>query len=250
MVADLGLDMSYFVALGSDEIFRANSLWNKKPFLQSSRLELEDHEPLRKLAVDPRILSPVAHYLGSKPVLADAVIWYSPNDQELVGGSQFYHFDNFDTRQVRCVFPLTEITERSGPLTIFEADESERIYRKLIKSGRIKRRSTKVLDEWIYPLTIKDPIQVMAGPGSVIFVDTDNCFHYGSRPAPESRMVLMLEFCTSGARDLPLWGRKPKTWNTASERSVFGLNHLFFYKARSRVDKARAESLDPGDGLE
>ncbi len=216
---------------------------SKKAFLIHHKLDLfeSENEVLLKLATSAEIIKPISEYLGTFPILSSAAIWYSPNEKDQSKGSQLYHLDGEDLRQVKCFIPIDEITKESGPLTILPANVSDGIYQRLRDAGSIKRRNTKLVDDVIYDSVYqeKDAIKVTGKPGTVAFVDTCRCYHYGSREAQKPRLLLHLHFYSAFSKMMPLWGRDGRDvpasigGETDMNNALIGKSHLAFSNARS-----------------
>lgn len=214
---------------------------SKKAFLINEKFDLfsEKARPILDLALAPEIIKPISEYLGSFPVLSSAALWYSPNSEHQSRGSQLYHLDGEDIRQVKCFLPIDEVTLDSGPLTILPAKISDNIYNKLHKQKRINRRNTKLTDDVIYEdINSNNAIPVIGKPGTVAFVDTCRCYHYGSRSAKAPRLVLHLHYYSAFSKMMPLWGRKEKVFpdklasNANEVQALLGKSHLAFANAR------------------
>jgi hypothetical protein len=170
---------------------------SKKSFLRSLEFDLADNDarPIFDLACHPLLLGPVADYLGAVPVLLRAAVSYSPN-LAFVGGSQKYHLDGEDHRQIKCFIFIEPIDEETGPLTLIPAAQTKQICRTLRCQGRLRHRMEEQDDETIYGAGGWDADRSslaipLCGPrGRVVVVDTCNCYHYGSRPGRKSRYVL------------------------------------------------------------
>ncbi len=216
---------------------------SKKAFLINEKFDLfaEEDKPILDLALAPEIIKPISEYLGAFPILSSAALWYSPNKEHQARGSQLYHLDGEDIRQVKCFLPIDEVTLDSGPLTILPAYISDRIYNKLHKQKRISRRNTKLEDDVIYEDTDPDrAVPVIGKPGTVAFVDTCRCYHYGSRLAEAPRLVLHLHYYSAFSKMMPLWGRKDRVFpdniafNANEAQALLGKSHLAFGNARAK----------------
>lgn len=219
---------------------KANS--SKKAFLINHKIDIHSPENLvlLQLAMSPEILKPIAEYLGTFPILSSAAIWYSPNKNPEPKGSQLYHLDGEDIKQVKCFIPIEEITPDSGPLTILPASVSDDIYNELLSEGKLNRRNTKIEDDIIYTKTTEDKsIKVTGKPGTVAFVDTCRCYHYGSRAAQRPRVLLHLHYYSAFSKMMPLWGRTEKSVpsseaiNAEMARALIAKSHLTFSNARN-----------------
>ncbi|MEM8713268.1 MAG: hypothetical protein AAGG01_20170, partial [Planctomycetota bacterium] len=93
----------------------------------ASRPELVDS------MVTDELLDCVSDYLGAVPVLRRVAIGYSPGqpeeaDEDEWGGSQLFHYDGEDDRQVKLFVLLSDVEDdRHGPLTFLPAAASRRV---------------------------------------------------------------------------------------------------------------------------
>lgn len=203
----------------------------KKKFLVQKNIDLSDpfHKPIKDFILSKELIAIVSQYLGTVPIIYYTGIWYSPNKTMETGRSQEYHLDNEDIKQVKCFIPLKDITEHSGPLTIIPSKESKEIYKKLKKEKHIKHKSAKVPDEVIFQYTEKkNEKKLTAHVGEVAMVDTCNCYHYGSRPAPETRLLLHIQFFSPYSTEVPflLKGNLQGGNDNSLEKNIFAYYHL------------------------
>ena len=184
----------------------------KSKFLGAFEFSLADPEDqaIFALACHPAILGPIAQYLGTVPVLHRAALSYSPN-KVMVGQSQRYHFDVEDLRQIKCfVFP-EEITLESGPLTVIPAKDSQAIYKALWRNGQKRGLGSPLDDETVYGATaVNSGVPMCGRRGQVLYVDTCNCYHFGSRPAKRERCVLYFHFASAYSIEMPTWARRAR----------------------------------------
>jgi len=186
---------------------KSNSL--KKPFLQSINYKYGDLDCLDKIISSPEIVGTVGSYLGVFPVFHRASILYSPNDEEFNGVSQDAHIDSEDILQVKCWIPLEEITDDSGPLNVLSSIRSREIYSQMKKDKLVSRRNEKISDIIINKyVDSKEWFKCVGKSDQVFFVDTCNCYHFGSRKAKKSRLVLMIHYCTPASMEMPFFVRR------------------------------------------
>jgi len=153
------------------------------------------HNKIWKLAVDPLIISPIVEYLGYVPLLGSALLWYSPNNNFESGRSQEFHLDGDNNKQVKVFVFLDDIDEQSGPLTIIPAEQSKIAFKKMKIKSLVERRNNKVNDKTMYQFCNKEDEVVFLGKkGCIGFVDTDSCYHFGSRPGNKKRLILQLQY--------------------------------------------------------
>jgi len=107
--------------------------------------------------------------------------------------SQLYHRDYHAQPMVYAIVALRDITAQSGPFTILPAAASDRASEAL----RYGERGSpyRVPDARMYEVARREDIFEFACPrGSVLFVDSSRCFHYGSRDAKIPRYQMMYAY--------------------------------------------------------
>lgn len=190
----------------ANQIISQCSNESKQDTLLSMSIDLNNdkNKIIRDLAISPDIIGPVSHYLGSVPILFGSYVWFSPNDKKIsLLGSQLFHFDREDIKQIKCFIPIEDIDEQSGPLNVMPAKYTQKFmqYRKDNKQDlSLKQRFT---DEEVFNVVGKDKVVKMTGKmGDVVFVDTTNCLHYGSRYASKPKYHITLHYISAFSRKL------------------------------------------------
>lgn len=169
------------------------------PLVEQSSLDRES--PLLRLAVRPDVLAAVASYLGTAPLLTNINLYLSRSaDRELIS-SQLFHCDADDTRQVKIFVLCSEVTHENGPLMIMDAADSEELRERV--GYRYKDRVTD--EQASAAVGERELVAVKGRPGTVCFVDTSRCFHYGSRVESDAapRLAAMLQYLTPHSFMLP-----------------------------------------------
>jgi hypothetical protein len=147
-----------------------------------------------------QLLATVAQYLGFIPTLSttlpfgvrvvesgkhvDALAHLPPRD------SQVFHIDPYDHPMVYVILLVRDCTSQSGPFTFLPASASARTSKALNYWSR--GRPYRLGDEEIY--SVADPGETMKlvyPRGTVLFVDTSRCFHYGARDGEVPRFQIM-----------------------------------------------------------
>ena len=83
------------------------------------------------------------NYIGSIPILNSVQFWYSPNLSDENLGSQNFHMDPEDYKQLKIFIPIENITTEHGPLKFLNAKDSSKIYNDLILKKKFKREILK-----------------------------------------------------------------------------------------------------------
>ena len=152
--------------------------------------------PYLRLALDERIVGPISAYLGVVPVLTEIDVWYSVHQPNAPKRSQLWHMDSDDTTLIKLWVHLSEVDRRSGPLTAFSASDSARLADAVAYNYGDGYR---VPDDRVNDVLGSERQVVMVGPqGTIDFIDTCRCFHFGSRVSEDGapRRLLMVEYQT------------------------------------------------------
>jgi len=149
-------------------------------------------------ALSEPILGTVTRYFGSLPVLRRVALGYSPASVEPPQGSQLFHFDGEDSRQLKLFVALSDIDATDGPLTFHGATVSKRARRSLPRSqpdSPTSRVHGPYSDETVAHI-LQEPAHRLEGSlGTALWLDTSRCLHFGSRVQPgRERFMLMLAF--------------------------------------------------------
>jgi hypothetical protein len=183
--------------------------FEKAPFVSIPIQEnLTPENPFLKFALQKNLVKALTNYFGILPVIENINIWYSPNKNNLGGSSQFYHLDGQDVKTVQLFLFIEDVNTENGPLVVLEAEKSEQIARE------IGYRKTKLLkrvdDDLVKSQSTPDQVIQAVGPaGEVYVVDTDRCFHFGSRQGTRPRYVVVFQYYTPFAFVLPWrWWKK------------------------------------------
>lgn len=151
--------------------------------------------PFLQLALRPEIVASAAGYLGCVPILQYLNVWHSRHVDDEPIKSQLYHCDSDETEQLK-VFVLCEaVTPESGPLTWVPASQSQAIRDRLQYMY-----DSKLTDQQVHDALGARPREIeLTGPsGTVAFLDTSRCLHFGSRFRDKSahRLVVMFQYVT------------------------------------------------------
>jgi hypothetical protein len=165
--------------------------------------DLAPSSTLLRFALDPEVVAAAALYLGIVPVLTQITILASPAIPGPLSGSQLFHSDWEDVRQVKVFVACSSVADENGPLTAISARVSRRVKDEV--GYRYGGRAFRLPDERVAPLLTANDVTAFTGPaGSTTFIDTSSCLHYGSRvhPGAEERLVVQFQYLTPPAFDL------------------------------------------------
>lgn len=165
-----------------------------RDFLPASAFAIDS--PYFRLALDERVVGPIAAYLGVLPVVTEIDIWYSVYHPRAPKSSQLWHMDPEDTMQIKLWVHLSDIGPLSGPLTGLNATDSA------VLADAVHYNygdGYRVPDEQVSPLFGPEHLVAFEGSaGSVDFIDTSRCFHFGSRVSKGGtpRRALVVQYQT------------------------------------------------------
>lgn len=164
----------------------------KKPkgYMQSvlCRDDFARHPELLALGLNPRVLAAVSRYLGTLPVLRTVDVFWTPpsNGAAQPEGSQFFHFDHDDYRELKMFFYIEDMDEQGGPFTFLPKPVAD-IVKKQAKAFKGKRYA----DEEVYGVcSTEDAIKFTGPAGTGAIVDTSNCLHFGGRVDHRGRLLV------------------------------------------------------------
>ena len=151
------------------------------------------------------LLSTVSRYMGTIPVLSKTLppgqrfAESSSKFDEHAGGSyresQLYHLDFHDSPMVYVIVLLKDTTPASGPWCFLSKSVSDQAVERL--DYRARSEPYRVVDERMYQHVDKEQMIEFVYPrGTVLFIDSSQCFHYGSRDAAVTRYQMMYALTT------------------------------------------------------
>jgi hypothetical protein len=194
----------------SDKIFAERSgKWHfykdsHRTYLQDvwTPQDLERYPSFLDFATSSDVLSVVSHYLQSIPVLSTTL----PPGIRLVESnaafddqpdkphdSQLYHLDYYSLPNVYILVLLRDTTIEHGPWTFLPRGVSQNVRRSLNYWSR--QCGYRVSDEDVYSVVDrKEAIEFCYPRGTVLFIESSGCFHYGSRNSIKPRFKLMIGY--------------------------------------------------------
>ncbi len=162
-----------------------------KPFYFNI-LDREDVKAMPELldfALSDTMLDILSPYYGVLPELSHMALFVSGlfGDSGPNIGTQRMHWDNHDRAHVKMFCFLDAVTSADGPLTVLPADKSMWLRK---KTGRLLgTHPIKDEREFYRYFTDKDLVEIVGPPGTVAFVDTTRCMHFGSRTVGQGRRL-------------------------------------------------------------
>ncbi len=146
------------------------------------------------------VISTASRHLGLIPALSRTIptgvrfteSWVG-HDAEADGpprDSQLFHTDPYESPLVYVIVLLHDVNMRQGPFCFYPASTSAKIAKALNYQSR--GQPYRLTDEAIYGVANEsERIDLCYPKGTVLFIDSSTCMHYGSRHAFDPRYQLM-----------------------------------------------------------
>jgi hypothetical protein len=145
---------------------------------------LDSKSPYVQFALQENILKLVSVYMGEVPYLSYVFLslsQYTGKDWEV---SQLWHQDRDDVKVVKLFVYLTNVNESGGPFSYFSKDVSKRIPSRFFMKHLSDSDVAKHVD-------LEKQNSVLGNDLSTFMVDTNSCYHMGSRLTATSPKRLM-----------------------------------------------------------
>ncbi len=193
------------------------------PFLRSLLFpgDLDKYPAFLDFIVSSEVLDTAMDYLKTIPVISktrppgvrfmESNVRLDPDSALPPRDSQLYHIDFYDSPMVYVLVLLADTTIQSGPWTFLGASQTEKLARQI--GYRERGWGYRVPDEKIRPLIDEGdegPEIIFEGKrGTVLFIDSSQCFHFGSRNAVNPRYMMMYGLTSPCRRDFSMAFMKP-----------------------------------------
>ncbi len=178
-----------------------------KPFLKDILPERwwEHHGSILDFASSPEVLEPMARHAGLVPHLSGSVppgarlmessTKYDPQPDGPWRASQLWHIDYHAYPLIYVIVALRDIGPDDGPLTFLGQAASDRVAAAL--NYRSRATPYRIPDEVVDAHVEPDEVQRFVAPaGTVLFLDSSRCFHFGSRRPANPRYQLQYAYVT------------------------------------------------------
>jgi hypothetical protein len=155
---------------------------------------LDVTSPFQRFATSEEVVAGIADYLGMVPVLQYVGVWYSRHIERAPYSSQLYHKDGESPAQLKLFLLCSDVAAENGPLTVVGARTSQRVANHL----RYSVYGGRVDDGAVRAIAGPDEHALTGPPGTIAVVDTDRCFHFGSRvhKGAAPRVLVMFQYLT------------------------------------------------------
>jgi hypothetical protein len=173
---------------------RGGHQWNpERPYLQDIQGEdaVERYPSLLDFATASEVVGPVARHFGYVPQLShsrlplgvrvmESSTKFDPQPAGPWRASQLWHRDYHSSPTFYVIVLLRETGPENGPLHYLPKSTSDRVAAELRYGSR--GAPYRVTDEVMYSLVDRAEVRTLCGPpGTVLFIDSSQCFHFGSR---------------------------------------------------------------------
>lgn len=133
--------------------------------------------------------------------------------------SQLYHIDYYSLPNVYILVLLRDTTREHGPWTFLPRSVSQRVREEIGYWG--PNRGYRVSDEEVYSVVDpKEAIEFTGRRGTVLFIESSGCFHFGSRNSVKPRFQLMLGYTGAFRTDFSEGFMKAKTYPVQDDASL------------------------------
>lgn len=180
--------------------------------------DAEDYPSLIDFATSSEMLATVSRYLGTVPALSttlpagirfvesNAAFDDQPHHPK---DSQLFHIDYYSLPNVYVLVLLRDTTIENGPWIFLPRSTSQTALQTL--GYWQKGRDYRVSDEELYSVVDRSEVIEFSYPrGTVLFIESSGCFHYGSRNSVEPRFQLMYGYTGTCRTDFSEVFMKPK----------------------------------------
>jgi hypothetical protein len=203
---------------------RGGRNWNAhRPFLQDilGPDGVVRYPSLLDFATSSEVLAPIARHFGYIPHLSqenfppavrvmESTTKFDPQPEGPYRSSQLWHRDHHSSPTFYVIVLLREATPESGPLHYLPKSTSDRVAAALGYGSRgVPHR---VPDEVMDSLVDSREVRTLCGPpATVLFIDSSECFHFGSRNAVRPRYQVQYSFISPVRNDFGDLIHEPST---------------------------------------
>jgi hypothetical protein len=199
------------------ELYAGRQWEFEKPFLQdiSPESAMDHHPSLLNFATSSEMLAAVAPCFGYIPALPgtlpegvrlmESSTKFDPQAEGPWRSSQLYHLDYHSSPTVYVIVAVRDIGPDDGPLHFLGKAASRRVVEALDYGTR--RVPYRLTDEDVYSIVDESEVHRFTVPaGTVLFLESSACFHFGSRKPAKPRYQWQYGFTSPVRNDfLELW---------------------------------------------
>jgi len=201
-----------------------------KPFLRPIQRpgDLERYSSILDFATSSAVLATVAEYCGFVPLLSPSMppgvrlmessVKFDPQPDGPWRSSQMWHLDYHSAPTIYVIVALRDITPECGPFVFLSRSDSE----KAAAALRYRSRGApyRVKDAALEAVIGDSKVEDFCAPaGSVLFIDSNRCFHYGSRRAVVPRYHMQYAYVAPCRTDFSDIRRPQVRYRTSGQDS-------------------------------
>ncbi len=201
-----------------------------------TKSDIERCPALLDFATSPEMIATVSNYFGMVPVLSAVMLYKSvptPVNQPI--SSQQFHLDIDVHPQVKVFVHIEDVSAAHGPFC-FIPEPASKIAATRLNYGAA-RQEQRITDDQMYHLVDHVKLVTVEGAaGSVLFVDTSACFHYGSREMTANRYVVTYQYVTPTRTDFrqPSFARLSQPRDNSLRQMILNAQYLPPVRVASR----------------
>ena len=167
------------------------------------------HNPLLKVALDPKLLEIVAAYLGMWPSLHSVGAWLNYPTDAPAASSQLWHHDPEDLKILKVFIYLNEVKEENGPFTYIPGTHPFGSKVAAAKEHKTKAAADDEISRVFGPGTWR----VCTGPAQTMILADTLGYHRGGKPSAGTRLLITFTY-TSGTPLMqpPIWLEGTPDW--------------------------------------
>lgn len=175
-----------------DEKDEAELRYQQK-FLTAHHLNPSQHcKTIENVAEDPKLWEIAAKYLETKPILIETRLWWTFVPKEPVNKSLLlpynFHYDLEDYRFIKFMFYLKNVNEYSGSHVCIKGSHNKKKLRDQLSLIRVTS------EQEIFDYYGAEKVSTICGEAGSGFVEDFYCFHRGTLPILQDRLVLEVKF--------------------------------------------------------
>tara|TARA_B100000579_G_C22714620_1_gene796288 strand:+ start:239 stop:1129 length:891 start_codon:yes stop_codon:yes gene_type:complete len=146
--------------------------------------------------IDNQLTSVISNYLFHMPYRKKVCYMYSRNTETISNSSQYWHLDRTGPKTLKIFITLHQTNHSHGLLKFIDSKISKiiEVNYKYTKSGLLKRLSDEDIEKVIKDNNDFEIINFEGEKGNVLCLDTEKCFHFGSRKATNRRLLILIEY--------------------------------------------------------
>lgn len=184
-----------------------------RPFFQDIITEehFSRYPSILNFATSSDVLSTICEYLQFIPILSYSKPYgvrlveswkkFDSTPDAPLRDSQLFHLDYHDTPMTYAIVVLRDITMEQGPFCFLPTSVSSKAVKEL-GDYHTRKGGHRVTDERMYSVVPDSELIKLCYPaGTVLFLDSNACFHYGSRNAVKPRHLLMFAYVSACRTD-------------------------------------------------